>query len=67
MKATLEYNLPEDQEAFNVASKGTDLYLVIWDLDQLLRDKVRYGEDISEDRKEGYDLIRDKLRLIMNG
>ena len=30
MKAILEFNLPEDEEQFNTASKGMDWALVVW-------------------------------------
>lgn len=65
MKATLEYDLPEDSEAFNVASKATDLYLVLWELDQLLMYKVKHGEGLSEDVYKAYDLLREKIRDML--
>jgi len=37
MKAILEFELPEDKEEFDAASKGMDWAIVAWDLDQLLR------------------------------
>ena len=43
MKAILEFNLPEEEEQFNVASKGMDWALIVWDIDQLLRNKLKYG------------------------
>ena len=63
MKANLEYNLPEDQEQFNVASKGMEWALLAWDLDQMVRKLVKY-------RPEEYDIktlehIKDELRDLM--
>jgi len=46
MKAILEFNLPEDEEQFNTASKGMDWALVVWDIDQHLRKKLKYGVPI---------------------
>ena len=43
MKAILEFNLPEEEEQFNVASKGMDWALIVWDIDQLLRNKLKHG------------------------
>ena len=43
MKAILEFELPEDKEEFDAASKGMDWAIVAWDLDQLLRNKLKYG------------------------
>jgi len=41
MKATIEFNLPEDEEQFNAANKGMDWALLAWDIDQLLRKKLK--------------------------
>ena len=43
MEAILKFNLPEDKEEFDVASKGMDWALVAWDIDQLLRNKLKHG------------------------
>ena len=45
MKANLEYNLPEDQEQFNVASKGMEWALLAWDLDQMMRTLLKYDPE----------------------
>ena len=67
MKAILEFNLPEDKEEFDVASKGMDWALVAWDIDQLLRNKLKYGElfpntrEVLEEIKETLnEMITDK-------
>jgi hypothetical protein len=63
MIATLTYNLPEDHSEFQTAVKATDLSLVIWDLDQWLRENYKYNKgDISVDSAEK---VREKLREIM--
>ena len=43
MKAILEFNLPEEQSEFERATKGGDTYLVLWDLDMILRNMVKHG------------------------
>ena len=42
MKAILEFNLPEDQEDMDYALAGVDALLVISDLEQEIRSKLRY-------------------------
>ena len=42
MKAKLEFNLPEDQDEFNAATKAMDWALLVWDLDQQCRDWIKY-------------------------
>ena len=66
MKAILEFNLPEEEEQFNVASKGMDWALIVWDIDQLLRNKLKYGAPthhvhlLEELRDTLNNLVEDK-------
>ena len=64
MKATIEFNLPEDEEQFNVANKGMDWALVAWDIDQLLRKKLKYGNLLPNTRAE-LEEIRDTLNEML--
>ena len=68
MKAILEFNLPEDEEEFDAASKGMDWAIVAWDVDQLLRNKLKYGDLLPNTRAE-LEEIRDTLNdmLISRG
>ena len=52
MKAILEFNLPEDEEQFYTASKGMDWALCAWDIDQILRDKLKHGDLFPNTRAE---------------
>ena len=61
MKATLEFNLPEDNQEFKLATKGTDWWRVCWEMDQWLR-----AEGYSEDRYNAYVEARGKLSELMN-
>ena len=64
MKAILEFNLPEDKEEFDAASKGMDWAIVAWDVDQLLRDKLKYGDLLPNTRAE-LEEIRDTLNEML--
>ena len=64
MKATIEFNLPEDEEQFNAANKGMDWALLAWDIDQLLRDKLKYGKLLPNTRAE-LEEIRDTLNEMV--
>ena len=67
MKAVLEFNLPEDQQEFDLASSGLKFWTVLWELDQELRAKTKYApDDISQDRYDAYEEVRDKLRELMS-
>ena len=64
MKAILEFNLPEDKEEFDAASKGMDWALIAWDIDQLLRDKLKYGKLLPNTGAE-LEEIRDTLNEML--
>ena len=61
MKATLEFNLPEDQEQFNTAAKAMDWALLAWDIDQFIRNKIKY----EQDRDGVLQLVRNELNFQM--
>ena len=67
MKAILEFNLPEDQQEFDLATKGMAFWSILWDLDQSLRAKTKYAsDDLPQDKYDAYQEIRDELRELMS-
>ena len=68
MKATLEFNLPEDRDDFELATKGGKWYSVVWDMDQWLRSQYKYMPDseYSSDKYNAYYEARQKLNEIIN-
>jgi hypothetical protein len=60
MKATLEFNLPEDQERFDFANNGINYYLALCEFDQWLRSEYKYNG------KEEMYAVREKLNQIIN-
>lgn len=67
MRAKLEYNLPEEQEDFRRAVDGHKAFIVISDLDNWLRDKVKYSESTTEVEKIVFDMVRSELNDLMQG
>ena len=61
MKAILEFNLPEEVEQFNAANKGMDWALLAWDIDQFIRNKIKY----EQDRDGALQLVRNELTFQM--
>lgn len=66
-KAILEFNLPEDQQDFDLAISGSKFWSVLWELDQSLRAKTKYAPDsLPQDKYDAYEEIRDELRELMS-
>jgi hypothetical protein len=59
MKATLEFNLPEDQDDFNYATNGFNYYMALVEMDEWLRAEYKYN-----DKEDMYE-VREKLREII--
>jgi hypothetical protein len=67
MKAILEFNLPDDQQDYDLANNGLNFWHVLWELDQELRANTKYApDDMTDDDYDAYQKIRDKLHELMN-
>jgi len=64
MKATLEFNLPDDEDQHLAAVKGMDWQMALWDVDQKLREIVKHGDD--ETRAEWAQELRDFIYEQLN-
>ena len=61
MKAILEFNLPEDKEEFETATKAMDWALLVLHIDQFIRNKIKY----EQDREGVLGLVRSELQFQM--
>lgn len=60
MKATLEFNLPEDELDLSNAINGNKFKLILWNMDQHLRNIVKHSE--NEEAVEIAEELRNRLR-----
>jgi hypothetical protein len=67
MKAILKFNLPDDQHEYAMATQGSAMHSVLWDMDQWLRSQTKYApDDMSEDTYKAFELCREQLREFIN-
>lgn len=64
-KGKLEFQLPEEQEDFETAQKGWHYRIIIEELDNYLRSKIKYSE-LTEEQHAIYDEIRSELWRLRN-
>jgi hypothetical protein len=64
MKALLEFNLPEDNEALTDARKGSDWKWAVDDLFNYLRSETKHAEHTAEEYAI-FDKVREKLAEIL--
>lgn len=67
-KASLQFDLPDESEEFMAAVRGGEYKTILWNIDQMLRAAVKYGEHNPE-AKTAYQEVRDflKAELIERG
>jgi hypothetical protein len=61
MNATLSFNLPEEQVEFDMASRAVDMNSLIFELDQELRNCLRY-----DSHPEWDSVTVEKIRELLN-
>ena len=67
MKAILEFELPDDKVEFDAASKAMDWAISAWDLEQHIRNRLKYQTEKldTSSAKEELELIRNELHNLM--
>ena len=66
MVAKLEFNLDDidDKIAHMRCVKATDMALMLWDIKQKIRSKLKYSEDLSENELHQWEVMQDEFYSI---
>ena len=64
MKAILEYNLPDDQHEYDVATQAERVQSFLWDFSQQLRSWYNYND--FKDADDALDKIREEFYRLLN-
>lgn len=66
MTGTLTFNLPEEGEEFRISVEAGKWYNVALDIDQYLRDRLKYGHEAKTTADEALEDARAKLHDILS-
>lgn len=66
MKATLTFNLPDEAQEFRTAIDGWKWKSALNELSEELRSRVKFDNNMSEDQREAYQQVREKIVVILN-
>jgi hypothetical protein len=64
MKATLKFNLPEDQFEFDCAMKSTKMYFALTEIKEEIRSVLKYGE-LRDDQYKFIEELQEKFHEIL--
>lgn len=65
-KATLEFNLPEEREEYELTVKAGALCSFIFEFSQYLRSQYKYNDTLTEEQHELLEKIREEFYRIMS-
>ena len=67
MKATLEFNLPEDQAEYDLCNKAYLMEIVITEMNEWLRSQTKYApDDMHPERYNALVFCRGKFHKLIN-
>lgn len=64
-KAILEFDLPEENADYRLAANAGNYYSVLFDMDQHLRSRLKYGE-LSDPQYEVLEQAREELHNLLS-
>jgi len=64
-KVTFEFNLPEEQREYEVASQANKMQTFLWDFSQQLRAWRKYGHSFK-DADDALNNIREEFYMLVN-
>jgi len=67
MKATLEFDLPEEEEEHQTAFNGAHWKGVCFEIDQYLRNKIKYAQDDTKNCINTLKMVRLELNSLIEG
>ena len=65
MKVTFEFNLPEEQNEYDVMNQSRKVQSFLWDFSQQLRAWRKYHHDFK-DADDALDKIREEFYRLIN-
>ena len=65
MKATFEFDLPEDQREYEVMNQSHKMQSFLWNFSQQLRSWRKYHHDFK-DADDALDKIREEFYRLLN-
>ena len=65
MKATLEFNLPEEREEFETSVNAYRYKSALWELDNYLRGKIKHApDDMHDEFLNALKMVRNELHEL---
>ena len=60
-KGKLEFELPEERYEFDAASRAQDFVSALNEIERMIRDRLKYGENVSENEERFLNMLREEI------
>jgi len=64
MKITFEFNLPDDQDKYEVVNQANKMQSLLWDFSQQLRSWRKYGNTFTDANNALEQITKDFYELV---
>jgi hypothetical protein len=59
MKAIIEFELPKDQEEYEMANNASKMYVALWEIKQLFRSTLKYNSaGLNDQQLQQWEAMR---------
>lgn len=67
MKAILEFELPEEEEEYQMANNASRMYLALWEIKKLFRSELKYNSNgLTDIELEQWEIIQGEFYVILD-
>lgn len=66
MKATIEFNLPDDQHEFELMNEAGKMFCALIEIERMLRNLYKYDETLNQSQYDVVEKIREDFYDILN-
>ena len=65
-KVQYTFCLDDDRNQVKIFEKSEELFHALWEIDQMVRTRLKHGGELSDEDERLYDLIREEAAFIHN-
>jgi hypothetical protein len=66
MKAIIEFQLPKDQQEYEMANNASKMYTALWDIKQLFRSTLKYNTTgLNDEQLQQWEAMRGNFFDIL--
>lgn len=67
MKAIIEFELPEEEEEYQMANNASRMYMALWEIKKMFRSELKYNSNgLTDIELEQWEIIQGEFYVILD-